>query len=66
MTIPAGTSMLFNQADAPAGWSKRATEYSPGDLEYLSWFGYSPFGVCPACGTAWSDVCYAYDGRHCV
>lgn len=36
-----------------------------GDLEYLSWFGYSPLGVCPTCGEEWNDLMFAYDGPHC-
>jgi hypothetical protein len=38
---------------------------SDADLEYLSWLGYSPLGVCPKCGTVWTDVMFAYDGSHC-
>lgn len=39
--------------------------WSAGDLEYFSWFGYSPDGRCPRCGAIWTDVMFAYDGPHC-
>lgn len=39
---------------------------SAADLEYFSWFGYSPFGICAFCGAPWTDVMYAYDGPHCA
>jgi hypothetical protein len=44
---------------------RAAAAWTAGDLEYFSWFGYSPFGVCPRCGAVWDDVMFAYDGPHC-